>query len=98
MSSLKPREGKFLFILPGIFIYIFYLSLLILSREYVSDNPNSGFALWYIHALFIILLAGYVYKDTLISQKLTKSFLSENIYVRLLLSTAILILLTWVIL
>ena len=97
MSSVKPRESKFLFILPGLFIYILYLSLLILGREHISDNPNSDFELWYVHALFILLLILYINKDRIIFKKVGISLKSENIYVRILIIVVMLILLTWMI-
>ena len=97
MSSVKPRESKFLFILPGLFIYILYLSLLILGREYISDNPSSDFELWYVHALFILLLILYINKDRIIFKKVGIPLKSENIYVRILIIVVMIILMTWLI-
>ena len=65
ISSSKPREGKFSFMLPGMLIYVSYLSLLILGREFISDNPGSIFNLWFIHGLFILFLFLYAYREKL---------------------------------
>ena len=49
ISEVKPRQGRFSVILPGMLLYVMYLSLLILGREYIVDNPKTSFGLWYVH-------------------------------------------------
>ena len=56
MSKVEPRQGRLSVMLPAIAIYILYLSLLILGREFTQDNsitPQYYFLI--IHIVFLIL-------------------------------------------
>ena len=97
ISSSKPREGKFSFMLPGMLIYVSYLSLLILSREFISDNPSSIFNLWFIHGLFILFLFLYVYREKIILVSFANLAIQENIYLRYLIGIMIFILFIWMV-
>ena len=97
ISSSKPREGKFSFMLPGMLIYVSYLSLLILSREFISDNPSSIFNLWFIHGLFVLFLFLYVYREKIILVSFANLAIQENIYLRYLIGIMIFILFIWVV-
>ena len=97
ISSSKPREGKFSFMLPGMLIYVSYLSLLILSREFISDNPSSIFNLWFIHGLFVLFLFLYVYREKIILVSFANLAIQENIYLRYLLGIMIFILFIWMV-
>jgi lipopolysaccharide export system permease protein len=97
ISSSKPREGKFLFMLPGMLIYVSYLSLLILGREFISDNPSSIFNLWFIHGLFVLFLFLYVYREKIIFVSFADLAIQENIYLRYLIGIMIFILFMWMV-
>ncbi len=97
ISSSKPREGKFSFMLPGMLIYVSYLSLLILSREFISDNPSSIFNLWFIHGLFVLFLFLYVYREKIILVSFANLAIQENIYLRYLIGIMIFILFMWMV-
>ena len=97
ISSSKPREGKFSFMLPGMLIYVSYLSLLILGREFISDNPGSIFNLWFIHGLFILFLFLYVYREKIIFVSFANLAIQENIYLRYLIGIMIFILFMWMV-
>ena len=97
ISSSKPREGKFSFMLPGMLIYVSYLSLLILGREFISDNPGSIFNLWFIHGLFVLFLFLYVYREKIILVSFANLAIQENIYLRYLIGIMIFILFIWVV-
>ena len=97
ISSSKPREGKFSFMLPGMLIYVSYLSLLILSREFISDNPSSIFNLWFIHGLFTLFLFLYVYREKIILVSFANLAIQENIYLRYLIGIMIFILFIWMV-
>lgn len=60
----NPRQGRFIGIIPSLFIYFLYLSLLIIFRDGAVDDANfAKFGLWPIHFVFF-LGAGYLmYKD-----------------------------------
>ena len=95
ISSSKPREGKFSFMLPGMLIYVSYLSLLILGREFISDNSGSIFNLWYIHGLFVLFLLLYVYREKIIFLSYANLSIQENIYFRYFIVIMIFILFIW---
>ena len=97
ISSSKPREGKFSFMLPGMLIYISYLSLLILGRELISDNPESIFNLWFIHGLFVLFLFLYVYREKIVLVSFANLAIQENIYLRYLIGIMIFILFLWMV-
>jgi lipopolysaccharide export system permease protein len=97
ISSSKPREGKFSFMLPGMLIYVSYLSLLILGREFISDNPGSIFNLWFIHGLFILFLFLYAYKEKIIFVSFANLAIQENNYFRYLIGIMIFILFIWMV-
>ena len=97
ISSSKPREGKFSFMLPGMLIYVSYLSLLILGREFISDNPESIFNLWFIHGLFVLFLFLYVYREKIVLVSFANLAIQENIYLRYLIGIMIFILFLWMV-
>jgi len=97
ISSSKPREGKFSFMLPGMLIYVSYLSLLILGREFISDNPSSIFNLWFIHGLFVLFLFLYVYREKIILVSFANLAIQENIYLRYLIGIMVFILFIWMV-
>ena len=97
ISSSKPREGKFSFMLPGMLIYVSYISLLILGREFISDNPSSIFNLWFIHGLFVLFLFLYVYREKIILVSFANLAIQENIYLRYLIGIMIFILFIWMV-
>jgi lipopolysaccharide export system permease protein len=97
ISSSKPREGKFSFMLPGMLIYVSYLSLLILGREFISDNPGSIFNLWFIHGLFILFLFLYVYREKIILVSFANLAIQENIYFRYFIGIIIFSLFIWMV-
>ena len=97
ISSSKPREGKFSFMLPGMLIYVSYLSLLILGREFISDNPSSIFNLWFIHGLFVLFLFLYVCREKIIFVSFANLAIQENIYLRYLIGIMIFILFMWMV-
>ena len=97
ISSSKPREGKFSFMLPGMLIYVSYLSLLILGREFISDNPGSIFNLWFIHGLFILFLFLYAYREKIIFVSFANLAIQENIFLRYFIGIMIFILFIWMV-
>ena len=96
ISSSKLREGKFSFMLPGMLIYVSYLSLLILGREFISDNPGSIFNLWFIHGLFVLFLLLYTYREKIIFLSFVNLTIQENIYFRYFIGIMIFILFIWI--
>lgn len=97
MGAVKPRQGRFSVILPGMLIYITYLSLLILGRESLSTNPTSGIGLWWIHLIFGFLVMLYVIKNNLQITNSRILLIREHQYFKYIVGTALLLIFIWVI-
>ncbi len=53
LSQINPRQGRYVKLLPGILLYLFYLSLLMSARGAVDDGRLSpAIGLWAVHAAF----------------------------------------------
>ena len=56
MSKVQPRQGRLSVMLPAIAIYILYLSLLILGRDFGEDNfMDSQYYFFLVHILFLFV-------------------------------------------
>ena len=97
ISEVKPRQGRFSVILPGMLLYVMYLSLLILGREYIVDNPKTSFGLWYVHLIFILFLAAYLFKDKFIYSGNINLAINENYFMRYVIGFVLFILVMWII-
>ena len=97
ISAVKPREGKFSAVLPGMLLYVAYLSLLILGRERIVDNPESSFNLWYIHLAFLIFLLFYIFRDKIIKNRISRTSLRESWFYKFLISLILVLIIFWLI-
>ena len=97
ISEVKPRQGRFSIILPGMLLYVMYLSLLILGREYIVDNPKTSFGLWYVHLVFILFLVAYLLKDKFIYSGNINLAINENYFMRYVIGFVLFILVMWII-
>lgn len=56
LCRVRPREGKFAKILPGLLLYLGYTMLLMMARSAVEEGKLSGWVgLWPVHALALVL-------------------------------------------
>ncbi|RKQ96847.1 lipopolysaccharide export system permease protein [Kushneria sinocarnis] len=56
LSRASPRQGRFAKLLPAIFIYIAYMSLLLAAQDALSNGRYSAaIGMWPIHAVFLLL-------------------------------------------
>ena len=65
LSKVEPRKGRLSVLLPAIFVYILYLSLLILARE--SFDNNSAITqnyIWFVHFIFLFFSIFGLYKSS----------------------------------
>jgi len=62
LSRVRPRQGRFVKLLPAILIYLLYANMLYVARSWVSDGTVSiAFGMWWIHiALFFIAALFYL--------------------------------------
>ena len=55
ISKVEPRQGRLAVLLPAIFVYFLYLSLLILARESFEDDIyQTHYYSWFVHLAFFI--------------------------------------------
>ena len=97
ISEVKPRQGRFSVILPGMLLYVMYLSLLILGREYIADNPKTSFGLWYVHLIFILFLFAYLLKDKYAYSGNINLAIRDSLYMKYVLALSLFILMMWVV-
>ena len=63
IGKVEPRQGRLSVILPGMLIYILYLSLLLLGRDHIAQNNQTNFNLIFIHLIFIFFAILLFLKD-----------------------------------
>ena len=97
MGAVKPRQGRFSVILPGMLLYVTYLSLLIYGRESIADNPSSGIGLWWVHLLFCVFLVCYIFKDNISFNNTSAISIRENIYLKYLTGITLILLFLWLV-
>ena len=98
LSKVDPRQGRLSVLLPAIFVYILYLSLLILGREsFYSELSNSHLYIWYVHLFFIIFAVFLIFKNNLISISSFLDSLKRKNYLRIALSIFIMLIFFWIV-
>ena len=56
LSKVNPRQGRFLKLLPAIFLYMAYLGLLIAARGALDKGRlPTGLGLWGVHGIFLAI-------------------------------------------
>ncbi|MFI8747158.1 LPS export ABC transporter permease LptF [Pseudomonas sp. NPDC077186] len=56
LSRVNPRQGRFLKLLPAIFLYMAYLGLLIAARGALDKGKlPPGLGLWWVHGIFLAI-------------------------------------------
>jgi lipopolysaccharide export system permease protein len=57
LSQVRPRQGRYAQILPAILIYVIYVNLLFVARDWMEHQylPN-GFGMWWVHGIFLVLV------------------------------------------
>ena len=97
LSKVGPRQGRLSVLLPAIFIYILYLSLLILARETYSENSyNAQNYIWYVHIIFLGISLMTLFKNHLNQTLRPNIILLNNNLIRLLLFGLIFLIFFWV--
>tara|TARA_B100000963_G_scaffold260225_1_gene228498 strand:- start:131 stop:1321 length:1191 start_codon:yes stop_codon:yes gene_type:complete len=97
LSKVGPRQGRLSVLLPAIFVYILYLSLLILARETYSENSfNAQNYIWYVHTIFFGISLMTLFRTHLSQTLRPNIILLSNNFVRLLLFGLISLIFFWV--
>lgn len=54
LARVNPRQGRFLKLIPAVFLYMAYLALLISARGWMeSGKTPAAIGLWWVHLLFL---------------------------------------------
>lgn len=65
LSRVNPRQGRFLKLLPAIFLYMTYLGLLIAMRDGLDKGRvPAGLGMWPVHGLFLLIGLVLLYWDS----------------------------------
>ena len=54
LSRVRPRQGRYLKLVPAAFLYVVYFALLQFCRDAVADG-GTPFAFWLVHGAFVLL-------------------------------------------
>ena len=98
LSKVEPRQGRLSVLLPAIFVYILYLSLLILARE--SFDNNSAITqnyIWFVHFIFLIFSIFGLYKSSFNKTVGPFALFKGNNAMRLIFIGTIFIIFLWII-
>ncbi|MBR52122.1 MAG: permease [Gammaproteobacteria bacterium] len=98
ISKVEPRQGRLSVALPAIFIYILYLSFLILARESFSpSNPSSMFYIWYVHFFFLVIGIFVLINSSFNKLSNLINFFKRNKYLRIFILTITALIIIWLI-
>ncbi len=65
LSRVRPRQGRFLALLPAILIYIVYINLLFISRHWVEQASVSiSIGMWWVHVAMLGLIGLILFFNT----------------------------------
>ena len=63
LSQVKPRQGRFAQLIPGVLIYICYANLMILGKSWIEDGIISWWlGLWWIHLGLLLITIWFYFK------------------------------------
>ena len=55
LSRVSPRQGRFAKLVPAILLYMFYLGLLLMSRDAIAEAKLPAVpGLWWVHLFFAV--------------------------------------------
>ena len=96
-SKVEPRQGRFSVLVPSIFIYILYLSLLILARDSFDEGSiASQNYIWYVHLIFLLFAIFLLFRKNFnISIRNFFIYFNNNL-IRVFVSLVIFLIFLWV--
>lgn len=57
LSVVRPRQGRYLMLLPAVIIYVAYIDSLFVARRWVEDGIVSiTFGMWWVHGIMAVIL------------------------------------------
>jgi len=56
LSQVRPRQGRYTYLIPAILLYVIYVNLLFMARNWVEQGSVSIFVgIWWVHVVLLIL-------------------------------------------
>ena len=97
-AKVEPRQGRLSVLLPAVFIYILYLSLLILARESFEENSvNTYNYIWYVHSIFICFGLFSIFKSNFNKTSKLTNIIKKSNFVKIGLVILITLIFFWII-
>lgn len=57
LSALRPRQGRYLTLLPAVLVYIVYIDLLLIARRWLEEGRVPAvIGLWWVHGVVLLLI------------------------------------------
>lgn len=65
LSYVKPRQGRYVQLLPAILLYIIYANMLFVARDWIEESKiNPLLGVWWLHlALFLVALIIWAWRS-----------------------------------
>ena len=61
MCAVRPRQGRFLILIPAIVIYIIYINLLFMARHWIETGVMPiALGMWWLHVLMLSILIIFI--------------------------------------
>ena len=96
-SKVEPRQGRFSVLVPSIFIYILYLSLLILARDSFDEGSiASQNYIWYVHLIFLLFAIFLLFRKNFNISIRNFFIYFNNNFIRVFISLVIFLIFLWV--
>ena len=97
IAKVEPRQGRLSVMLPAGFIYIFYLSLLILAREsFIESSKDTHNYIWLVHTLFLSLGLFSIFKLNFYKKLQFIDSIKKSNILKIVLLVAICLIFLWI--
>ena len=97
IAKVEPRQGRLSVMLPAVFIYIFYLSLLILAREsFIESSKDTHNYIWLVHTLFLSLGLFSIFKLNFYKKLQFIDSIKKSKILKIVLLVAICLIFLWI--
>ncbi len=62
LSSVSPRQGRYSQVFPAILIYVIYVNLLFVARNWVEQKTVPvSVGIWWVHGVFLLLVGIFIF-------------------------------------
>lgn len=57
LSAVKPRQGRYLMLLPAVIVYIIYINILFVARRWMEQGSTPiSIGMWWVHGVMALLI------------------------------------------